>query len=205
MRHPVLLLLFIAAASPVFCQTTLHPVTEPLLPVVARSVSFGDPEDLGFFSTVRGPIAVSEEGRKLVADSVFWSWMNIGSLGASTLSFIVTCCVDRTVGGMLSLASAGFWSVSNLATAFTHRKIANDIKTADLNVPRPVAAGVASLAAGVLGIGAVTATSLIFNDLSGAAEITAYVCFGLSAIAGGYGVFKTFEYAHAAGTDLSFF
>jgi len=163
------------------------------------------PAEVGFFSPVNSPVTLSEPAREMVEDSVFWSWMTIGGFGATTLSFIITHSVDRTVGGVLSLASTGFWTVSNLATAFTHRKISMEIRRNDSQAQRPAAAGIASLASGVLGLGALTAVSLVFGDTSGAAEITAYICYGLSAVAGGYGVFKTFEYASAADTDLSFF
>ena len=205
MKHRVLFLLFITTASQVFCRTTIHPVIQPLLPAVARPAALYQQVNLGFFSAVKAPVAVSQEGRKLVADAVFWSWMSIGGLGASTLSFVITHSVDRTVGGMLSLVSAGFWSVSNYATAFTHRKIAKDIGIGGSEAKRPVTAGTASLVGGILGTGTVVAISLIFGDSPGAAEITAYLCFGLSALAGGYGVFKTFEYAYATGSDLKFF
>ena len=106
---------------------------------------------------------------------------------------------------MLSLISVGFWTVSNLTTAFTHRSISNEIDLAKPGQPRPFTAGIATLVGGILGAGALTAISLTFSDATGAAEIAAYISFGLSTLAGGYGIYKTFEYASAAGADLDFF
>ncbi len=183
----------------------VNPVSEPLLPISLRSTVISSPGKLGFFTAVRGPFSLFDDGRRLVDKAVFWNWMNIGGFGASTLGLIVAHRVDRTVGGMLSLVSVGFWTVSNLATAFAHRDISNEIGLKELDAPRPVTAGVASLAGGLLGAGTLTAISLAFSDSTGGAEIAAYVGFGLSALVGGYGIFKTFEYAKAAGADLKFF
>lgn len=199
------MLLIFAVTSTAFCQTLSSPVYEPILPLSLRSAVTPAPGKLGFFSAVQGPVSLSEEGRRLVDKAVFWSWMSIGGFGASTLSLIVTHFVDKTVGGMLSLISVGFWSASNLATAFVHRNISNEIAVNSPEAPRPVTAGVAALVGGIFGAGALTAISLTFGNDTGAAEIAAYIGFGLSTLAGGYGIFKTFEYASAAGIDLGFF
>ena len=185
-----MLLLLLSVSLPVFCED---------------APASSEPVELGFFSKINAPVPVSNTGRTLVEDSVFWSWMSIGGFGASTLSFIVTHYIDDNVGGALSLVSVGFWSVSHFASAFTHRKISIDLKSEYPDAQRPVTAGVASLVAGVLGAGAVTAVSLMYSDVTDAAKIAAYVSFGLSALTGGYGIYKTFEYAAATGIDLSFF
>ena len=195
----------LVVSMPVCSHATNHPVLRPLLPLQLTTPAAPEPARFGFFTPVRGPVSLSEDARGLLDDAVFWNWMIIGGFGASTLAFVVTHTVDRTIGGVLGLVSAGYWTASNFAAAFTHRKISLEIKSNNSESPRPVTAGVATLAGGMLGVGAMTAVSLIFGDTSGAAEVSAYVLFGLSAVAGGYGVFKTFEYASAAGTDLSFF
>ena len=200
MKRWIIAPLFLAAASSVFCEARNSRLVEPILPVSLRLVT-----ELGFLTPVQGPVSLSAEGRVLVDRAVFWNWMSIGGFGASTLGLIITNMVDRTVGGMLSLVSVGFWTVSNLATAFTHRSISNEITLGGSDAHRPVTAGVFSLAGGVLGAATITALSLAFSDTTGAAEIAAYAGFGLSVLAGGFGVFKTFEYAAAAGADLQFF
>ena len=210
MRPVALFFLIVALVLPAHSQDMEYPVSVPVFPLHLQPEL--RPRDVGFFSPVTGPIALSEDARGMLEDAVFWNWMTIGGFGASTLAFAVTHGVgDKTVGGVMALVSVGFWSVSNFATAFTHRKISVEIKNGLGDEARPVSAGISSLIAGIIGTGAITAVSLAFDNSSGAddppnvAEITAYICFGLSAAAGGYGVYKTFEYASAAGTDLSFF
>lgn len=201
----LLLLFFAFAVLPASSHIVGNLEIAPPLPLQFRTFSTPPPAEIGFFSRVDGPISLSEQGRYALDDAVFWNWMTVGGFGATTLAFIVTQGVHRTVGGVMSLASVGFWTASNFATAFTHRRISVEIKNRSLDVEPPVTAGIASLTGGILGVGALTAVALIFSDATDLAEITAYICFGLSALSGGYGVFKTFEYASAAGTDLSFF
>ena len=205
LRRIVVLLMLVTTVLPAYSQSTDYPALRPLFSFESDSFEAPVPAKVGFFSRVEGPIALPEQGRAALEDAVFWNWMTVGGFSATTLAFIVTQGVHRTVGGVLSLASVGFWTVSNFATAFTHRTISVEIKNRSLDVERPLTAGIASLTGGVLGVGALTAVALIFSDTTDVAEITAYICFGLSAVSGGYGVFKTFEYASAAGTDLSFF
>ncbi len=225
------LVLFFTVISPVFCQTVFppvsgppHPAVEgsavrvdaggtvspalliyPILPVTVRRDTVQVSAPFGFFSSVKEPVLVTEAAKKLVEDSVFWSWMTVGGLGASALSFIIMSTVDTKVGGVLSLLSVGFWTGSYIATAVTHLKISNEVKSLDPATVAPVAAGFASLTGALFGAGALTALGFVFGDTSGVAEISAYVCLGLSALAGGYGVFKTLEYASATGTDVNFY
>ena len=203
MKRWIVIFLLISASSKVFSYNLSNHVVGPILPL-SSSISIS-PGNIGFFTPVADPLSLSEEGRRLVDKAVFWSWMSIGGFGASTLGLIVTHAVDETVGGMLSLISVGFWTASNLTNAFAHRDISNEIELTNPEMERPFTAGVASLVGGVLGIGALTAISLSFSDTTGAAEIAAYIGYGLSALAGGYGIYKTFEYAAASGIDLNFF
>jgi len=192
-------------ASSAEVSPVLKPVLSFLLPAVMPAAAAPTPAELGLFSPAEGPVVLTEAGRKLLDDAVFSSWMAVGGLGAAALSFTVAHNVDKTVGGIMSLISVGFWTAANAGTAVTHRRIVSEAKSLDQNVRRPGAAGIASLAGGILGAGALAALGFIFTDASGAAEIASYACFGLSAVAGGYGVYKSFEYASAAGADLSFF
>jgi predicted ABC-type sugar transport system permease subunit len=205
MHRLIILLLLFGVTAAAVCDTNYDRVSEPFLPVSLRSIHMPALGEHGFFSVVQGPVFLSEDGRRLVDNAVFWNWMSIGGFGASTLGLIISQAVDKTVGGMLSLVSVGFWTVTNLSSALTHRNIGVEIKLNDSDVPGSTTAGIASLVGGILGAGTMTAISLTFGDASGAAAIAAYVCFGLSTLAGGYGIFKTFEYAAAAGADLTFF
>jgi hypothetical protein len=214
MKQWLSILLLAILADTGVCQNAKPPLVEPVLPIGRRVFVDPFPEPLGFFSPVNGPISLSDEGRRLVDNAVFWNWMSIGGFGASTLRLIVTIVFrsddstdgnDRTTGGLMSLMSTGFWTISNLASAFNHWSISNDIDINGSDDPPPTTAGIASLVGGILGVGAVTAISLAFSDDTGNAETAAYIAFGLSSVAGGYGIFKAFEYAHATGADLSFF
>ncbi len=176
-------------------------VSPPILPLAIRIQQQGMP----FFEPVESGFEISPEQRVHLDKAVLWSWMSVGGFGANALGLIIAQTADSSVGGLLSLLSVGFWTVSNMLNALALRDLGRDMDYHAVSSPRPTAAGLAALVAGLFGSITLTAVSLSFGDATGITEPFAYVCIALSSIAGGYGVYKTFEYAEAAGIKIDFF
>ena len=171
----------------------------------ADTVESGDSDVLSLFIPIQGPIEITESERDLLNTATLWGWMGVGAFGANVLGVAVSLAADPPVGGILSLVSVGFWTAANVVNAVTHRYLSNEMDGRSSPAQRSTAAGLGTLVAGGLGIGALTAISLSFGDTSGVAEVVTYIFLALSTVAGGYGIYKTFEYADAAGLDFSFF
>jgi hypothetical protein len=200
MKRTLLLALVFSCAEGLFGATPDLHLAEPTLPIAVRTRYLG----FSFLEQAHG-FKISEQQRRSLDGAVLWSWMSIGGFGANALGLIVSLTADASVGGLLTLLSTGFWTASNLLNAVALRDLSRDMDYSDASSPRPTVAGWAALVSGLLGAASLTATSLSFGDTTGAAKPIAYVCIALSSIAGGYGIYRTFAYAEAAGISIEFF
>lgn len=200
MKRTLLVVVVFSCAGLLFGATPELQVAEPTLPLALRAQHFG-------FSFIEqmDDIEISDQQRHYLDNAVLWSWMSVGGFGANALGLIVTLTADPSVGGVLSLLSAGFWTASNLFNAVALRDLARDMAYSHASPPRPTVAGWAALASGLFGSMGLTAISLSFGDTTGKATPIAYVFLTLSTLAGGYGVYRTFAYAEAAGVSIDFF
>jgi len=142
-----------------------------------------------------------DDVQMVIFDKVmFWNYMAITALGINTASLVVAVAVDPLVGGILSILSFGYWTVSTGVMSFSYRDLLLDKEAPKAFTYLPDAppfktGAFAALGAYAFGIGTITAIGLSFSDDTGAAATLAYVCGGISSISGIIAIIQTFSYS----------
>jgi hypothetical protein len=145
-------------------------------------------------------VSLNNEQMAIFDKVMFWNYMSITALGINTASVLVAVAVDPLVGGILSLLSFTYWTISTGCMSFSYRDLLldKDAPKAFTFLPDapPFKTGAfAALGAYSFGIGTITAIGLSFSDETGAATVLAYICSGISSISGIIAIVQTFSYS----------
>ena len=131
---------------------------------------------------------------------MFWNYMSITALGINTASVIVAVAVDPLVGGILSLLSFTYWTISTGCMSFAYRDLLLDMDAPKAYTFLPDAppfktGAFAAIGAYAFGIGTITAIGLSFSDETGTAATLAGICSAISSISGIVAIIQTFSYS----------
>lgn len=148
-------------------------------------------------------VSLNDEQMVIFDKLMFWNYMAITALGLNTASVIVAVAVDPLVGGILSILTFGYWTVSTAIMSFSYRDLLldKDAPKAFTSLPDapPFKIGAfASVGAYAFGLGTITAIGLAFSDTTGVAMTLAYICSAISSISGIIAIIQTFSYSKEA-------
>lgn len=145
-------------------------------------------------------ISLNNEQMVIFDKVMFWNYMAIAALGVNTASVLVAVAVDPLIGGILSLLSFTYWTISTGGMSFSYRDLILDPDAPKAftflpDAPPFKTGAFASLGAYAFGIGTITAIGLSFSDDTGAATTLAYICSAISSISGIIAIVQTFSYS----------
>ena len=145
-------------------------------------------------------VSLNNEQMAIFNKVMFWNYMSITALGINTASVIVAVAVDPFLGGILSLLSFTYWTISTGCMSFAYRDLILDPDAPKAFTYLPDAppfktGAFAALGAYAFGIGTITAIGLSFSDETGTAATLAYICSAISSISGIVAIIQTFSYS----------